>query len=128
MNPADLLTVSECQEIDQLLLPAADRFAIRVAVYAQRYLRAKTEGNPLEALTEAQVYELVAADPQLQAEEQRQGGFMTWYGQILISALKQLRQIAAREGVPIAELTVPQISCWFQQQCQARLRSSPPSP
>ncbi|MDR7992575.1 hypothetical protein [Thermosynechococcus sp. TG252] len=128
MNPADLLTVSECQEIDQLLLPAADRFAIRVAVYAQRYLRAKTEGNPLEDLTEAQVYELVAADPQLQAEEQRQGGFMTWYGQILISALKQLRQIAAREGVPIAELTIPQISHWFQQQCQARLRSSPPSP
>lgn len=53
---------------------------------------------------------------------------MTWYGQILISALKQLGQIAESEGVPIAELTVSQISHWFQQQCQARLRSSPPSP
>lgn len=128
MNPEDLLTVSECQEIDQLLLPAADRFAIRVAVYAQRYLHARVEAIALEDLTEAQIYELVAADPQLQAEEARQGGFMTWYGQILISALKQLRQIAAKEGVPIAELTIPQISGWFQQQCQERLRSSPPSP
>ncbi|WP_164921051.1 hypothetical protein [Thermosynechococcus vestitus] len=128
MNPEDLLTVSECQEIDQLLLPAADRFAIRVAVYAQRYLRTKIEGQPLEDLTETQVYELVAADPRLQAEEARQGGFITWYGQILISALKQLRQMAEREGVPIAELTIPQISRWFEQQCQTRLRSSPPLP
>ncbi|HIK25995.1 MAG: hypothetical protein P3X23_004990 [Thermosynechococcus sp. Uc] len=128
MTPEELLTVSECQEIDQLLLPAADRFAIRLAVYAQRYLQAQTEVTPLEELTEAQVYELVAADPQLQAEEERQGGFMTWYGQILISALKQLRRIAENEGVPIAELTVPQISRWFAQQCQERLRSSPPSP
>ncbi|BCX12561.1 MAG: hypothetical protein KatS3mg067_1499 [Thermosynechococcus sp.] len=128
MNPEDLLTVSECQEIDQLLLPAADRFAIRVAVYAQRYLRTKAEGKPLEDLTEAQVYELIAADPRLQVEEARQGGFMTWYGQILVSALKQLRQIAEREKVPIAELTIPQISRWFEQQCQARLRSSPPLP
>ncbi|BAY52274.1 hypothetical protein NIES2134_101210 [Thermostichus vulcanus NIES-2134] len=128
MNPEDLLTVSECQEIDQLLLPAADRFAIRVAVYAQRYLRTKIEGQPLEDLTETQVYELVAADPRLQAEEARQGGFIAWYGQILISALKQLRQMAEREGVPIAELTIPQISRWFEQQCQTRLRSSPPLP
>ncbi|WP_299041845.1 hypothetical protein [uncultured Thermosynechococcus sp.] len=128
MNPRDLLTVRECQEIDQLFLPAADRFAIRVAVYAQRYLQAQTTATPLEALSEAQIYELVAADPQLQAEEARQGGFMAWYGQILISALKQLRQIAENEGVPIAELTVPQISRWFEQRCQERLRSSPPSP
>lgn len=128
MSPEELLAVSECQEIDQLLLPAADRFAIRVAVYAQRYLKAQTEVTPLEDLTEAQVYELVAADPQLQAEEERQGGFMTWYGQILISALKQLRQIAESEGVPIAQLTIPQISRWFEQQCQARWRSSPPLP
>ncbi|MFN4280617.1 hypothetical protein [Thermosynechococcus sp.] len=128
MNPEELLTVSECQEIDQLLLPAADRFAIRVAVYAQRYLHASVPSTALEDLSETQIYELVATDPQLQAQEERQGGFMTWYGQILISALKQLRHIAAQEGVPIAELTIPQISRWFEQRCQARLRSSPPSP
>ncbi|MFN4066516.1 MAG: hypothetical protein ACK4K5_04775 [Thermosynechococcus sp.] len=128
MNPEELLTVSECQEIDQLLLPAADRFAIRVAVYAQRYLQAKVQSTPLEALSEAQVYELVVADPRLQAEEAHQGGFMTWYSQILISALKQLRQIAENEGVSIAELTLPQISRWFAQRCQERLQSSPPLP
>ncbi len=128
IDPESLLSVSECQAIDQLLLPAADRFAIRVAVYTLRYLKAALPDRPLEDLSDGQIYEVVAQDPRLQAEEERQAGFMTWYGQILISALKQLRLIAASKGIPVADLTIADISHWFQQQCQQRLQSHPPSP
>ncbi|WP_448524780.1 hypothetical protein [Parathermosynechococcus lividus] len=128
IDPDSLLSVSECQGIDQLLLPAADRFAIRVAVYTLRYLKAAVGDRPLDDLTEAQIYDCIAKDPRLQAEEERQAGFMTWYGQILISALKQLRIIAASANVTVAELEIAQISHWFQQQCQQRLQSAPPPP
>lgn len=128
IDPESLLSVQECQEIDQLLLPAADRFAIRVAVYALRYLKAVVPDRPLEELTPAQIYEYIAADPRLQAEEEQQAGFITWYGQILISALKQLQLIAASEQVSVAALEVAQISRWFQRQCQQRLQSDPPPP
>ncbi|XFA72084.1 hypothetical protein RYO59_000305 [Thermosynechococcaceae cyanobacterium Okahandja] len=128
INPETLLTVTECQAIDQLLLPAADRFAIRVAVYTLRYLKTALPDRPLDDLTAAQIYEVVAQDARLQAEEERQAGFMTWYGQILMSALKQLRRIAAHHGVAVADLEIEQISQWFQQQCQQRLQSDPPPP
>ncbi|MDG2992091.1 hypothetical protein L3556_14290 [Candidatus Synechococcus calcipolaris G9] len=118
MNPDELLTLAECREIDQTLLPAQDRFAIRITVYSLRYLTpvAEERGIDLEDLQPGDIYTWIEGDRSLQMEELNRPGFMVWYAQFLISSLEKLRQVAATQELTIKDLTVDQIINWFRHQ------------
>lgn len=128
MNPDELLTVAECTEIDQTLLPAQDRFAIRITVYSLRYLTpvAEQRGIELEELQSGDIYTWIESDRQLQTEELNRPGFMVWYAQFLISSLEKLGDIAKTHQVAIQELTIDQIISWFQERVNQSLKSSHP--
>lgn len=125
MNPDELLTLAECTDIDQTLLPAQDRFAIRITVYSLRYLTpvAAQRGIDLEELQSADIYTWIEGDLSLQVEELNRPGFMVWYAQFLISALEKLRQVAATQGLKIKDLTVNEIITWFRYQVNQDLAS-----
>lgn len=120
--PEQLLSLEECQQIDQTLLPAQDKFAVRIAIYALRYLQpvAEHHGIGVGDLQIEQIAAWVDQDQRLPSPEVDQE-FVHWYQQILFSALRPLRQIAQDLDMAIAELTVPQIVSWFEQDVQARL-------
>ncbi len=119
--PEQLLTPEECLEVDRTLLPAADRFAARLAIYALRSLKqiAQASGTAIADLQTEQIVDWVIWEQRFQEPGDR--GFEDWYIQLLISASNRLRQIAQDAGISVEELTVPQVVTWFEQDVKARL-------
>lgn len=119
--PVDsLLTPEECLQIDHSLLPTRDRFAIRVAVYALRCLTAiaTSRGQTIATLEPEQIAEHIRQQPVIQ--EQTDAEFNEWYGSILRSSLRPLREIAQESQVEIEVLNMAQIIGWFERAVKAR--------
>jgi hypothetical protein len=124
--PDPLLTLEECAAIDQTLLPYQDRFAIRVAVYGWRSLKAIAEDLEvaIASLESHQITAWVQQDPALQQEECLKPGFSDWYIQLLTSSLNPLSQAAQVANVSIEDLSFAQILDWFEQQVKSRLEKA----
>lgn len=122
ISPDQLLTPEECLEVDRTLLPSADKFAARIAIYAWRYLQqiSQETGTAIAALQPTQIIAWVEFDPQLQAKEAGEHGFEQWYIQLLLSAQIRLKEIAQDTGVDLEALTVSQVVRWFEQDVKAR--------
>lgn len=124
-DPNQLLTVEEAQAIEQTLLPAQERFFIRITLYSLRYLNpiADRENIALERLSPEVIYRWLEQDATLMDEEEQSPGFLIWYGQFLIASLKQLQQAGQFYQVNPDELSLEQVIDWFRSQAQARLKS-----
>ncbi|AFY59269.1 hypothetical protein [Synechococcus sp. PCC 6312] len=122
-DPNTLLTLEEAQAIEQTVLPAQERFLIRVALYSLRYLKpmAEQEQISLNQLSPELIYQWLEQDETLLGEEHQSPGFLTWYGQFLIASLNQLRQAGEFCQVSPEELSLAQVITWFRAQAQARL-------
>ncbi len=118
-----LLTTSECLAIDQTLLPTRDRFSIRIAVYAQRYLKQVGEGLgvAIADLTPDQITAWLRQDEQLQTQEHLDASFVDWFSTLLVSSMVPLEKIAQVNLIPIEQVTFDQIVGWFQAQAKAAL-------
>ncbi len=130
INPEQLLTLEESQAIDQTLLPAQDRFLIRVAIYSWRYLQnlIERQNSSWDELNPTVIKAGLETDADLIAAESQRPGFRDWYAQFLQASLTQLQQAAITSQVHLSELTVSQIIEWFTQQAQTRLSPKPPRP
>jgi hypothetical protein len=125
MQPsAEFLTAEECAEVDKALLTAHDKFTARVAIYALRSLKAAAaENNTLiEVLRPEQVEDWVYQDPSWQAGGDRE--FRQFFSQLVISAMKPIKQMAQDAGILVEELTVPQVVAWFEHHAKQRLNHS----
>ncbi len=118
-----LLTNSECLAIDQTLLPTRDRFSIRIAVYAQRYLKQVSEGLgvAIADLTPEQITAWLCQDEQMQASEHLDASFVDWFSNLLVTSLTPLGKIAQVNLISIEQVTFDQIVDWFQAQAKATL-------
>ncbi len=118
-----LLTEAECAHIDQTLLPTRDRFSIRLKIYAARYLSqiARTLDTPIAALSSEQITAQLKLDPSLQQDGKFEEPFAQWFGNLLISSLKPLGQMASDSGISIEQLSLEQIIDWHRQQVDATL-------
>lgn len=123
-DPGQLLTQEEAQAIDQTLLPAQERFLIRIALYSLRYLKpiADQKKMPLVALTPKLIYQYLEEDKNLITAENQSPGFLTWYGQFLIASLNQLKQAGEFCQVNPDDLSLDQVISWFRTQAQDRLK------
>jgi tRNA isopentenyl-2-thiomethyl-A-37 hydroxylase MiaE len=121
----DLLSVEQVYEIDCSLLPAREKFAARVALYALQVYRqiAATEAiNPL-AVSPEQVQQWLVeqgthehfAQQSLELDE----GFLSFWTQLLASARRQLQQIVKSTGTSIDDLDAKRLVAWFEGQLQS---------
>jgi hypothetical protein len=117
------LNPEECAQIDQTLLPARDRFSIRIAVYSWRYLQEVSQGLGIgiAELQPQQIEDWLRQDSSLQANELADESFMDLFSRLLISSLTPLQKIAQQDSVEIKALTLPQIISWFENQVKATL-------
>ncbi len=123
-DPNQLLTLPEAQAIDETLLPAQERFLIRVALYSLRYLQTlqRSQGLAWAEINETSIGEYVRQDSQIIAAEAQRPGFSQWYCQFLLSSLAQLQQAATQANISIDELSLQHIIDWFTAQAKARLQ------
>jgi hypothetical protein len=114
----NLLTPEECAQIDQTLLPTRDRFAMRISIYAWRYLQqvGAQIGVPMVELTPEQIHDALQADPMLQTEAGMDEAFVDWFSHLLVSALGSLTKIAAQFDTAMEGLSFEQIVNWFVEQ------------
>jgi hypothetical protein len=124
MEPSiEFLTVEECHQVDAALLTSREKFTVRVAIYALRSLKtiAQEQNSPIADLSQSAIVEWISADPSLQT--QQDGSFRNFFVQIVLGALKPLREISAHLGVPIEQVTVPQVIAWYEVQAKATLEA-----
>jgi predicted methyltransferase len=114
----NLLTPEECAQIDQTLLPTRDRFAMRISIYAWRYLQQVSTriGVPMIDLTPTQIHDALQADPALQTEPGMDKAFVAWFSRLLVSALGSLTKIATQLDTAMEALSFEQIVNWFVEQ------------
>jgi hypothetical protein len=117
----EFLTPEECAEVDKALLTAHDKFTARVAIYALRALKTIAQQTQISiaALEPTQIEDWVYQDPSLQQSGDRE--FRHFFSQLVISALKPLKQMAQETGIPLEALTVPQVVTWFEDLAKRRL-------
>lgn len=120
----EFLTPDECAEVDRALMTSADRFSTRVAIYSLRALRqiAQESGDAVAELSPQQIADWVEQDPALHPERGFDEEFKVFFGRLVISSLKPLRQISQETGVAIEELTVAQVVNWFEKKAKARIQ------
>jgi predicted methyltransferase len=114
----NLLAPEECAQIDQTLLPTRDRFAMRISIYAWRYLQQVSTriGVPMIDLTPTQIHDALQADPALQTEPGMDEAFVDWFSRLLVSALGSLTKIANQLDTAMEALSFEQIVNWFVEQ------------
>ena len=129
--PMEFLTPDECAGVDRALMTSGDRFSTLVAIYSLRALKqiAQQSGDAIAELTPQQIAAWVEQDPVLHPERGFDEEFKVFFGRLVISSLKPLRQISAETGVAIDALTVSQVVSWFEQKAKLRIQqSSDPTP
>jgi len=129
--PMEFLTPDECAEVDRALMTSGDRFSTRVAIYSLRALKqiAQQSGDAIAELSPQQIADWVEQDPVLHPERGFDEEFKVFFGRLVISSLKPLRQISAETGVAIDALSVSQVVSWFEQKAKLRIQqSSAPTP
>ncbi|NJM47996.1 MAG: hypothetical protein HC860_19010 [Alkalinema sp. RU_4_3] len=115
----NFLTLEESHQVDGARLTSRSKFTVRLSLYALRSLKAiaQTRGCPIADLDQGAIADWIAQDPSLQ--EGLDGNFLTFFTQLVTSALKPLQQIAG-DG-PIESIEIQQVIAWFEQQDRAHL-------
>jgi hypothetical protein len=123
---SEFLTPEECVAVDQALLSSRDKFSTRVAIYALRSLKqiAVETGTAIEQVTPEQVMEWVKRDRSAPAGLETDASFVNFFVQLVLSALKPLRQISDETKMAIATLTPDHIIAWFEKEAKQRIETS----
>ncbi len=124
MEPSiEFLTIEECNQVDAALLTSREKFTARVAIYALRSLKtiSQEQNCPIADLSQGAIVEWISADPSLQT--QQDGSFRNFFVQIVIGALKPLREISGNLGVAIEQVTVAQVIAWYEVQAKVTLET-----
>ena len=122
MEPSiEFLTVEECHQVDAALLASREKFTARVAIYALRSLKAIAQEQqcPVAELSPQAIVDWIGSDPSLRADQD--GSFRNFFAQIVLGALKPLREIAANLKVAIEQLSVAQVISWYEVQAKRNL-------
>jgi hypothetical protein len=119
----ELPMFGEMVEVDKALLSTQDKFLARVAIYSLRSLKqiAEESGEAIEDISPQQVLAWVEEDDNIQQQIEDKEAFQMFFTQLVMSSLKPLTRIAADEGEAIADLTIPQVIAWFEQDAKLRL-------
>lgn len=122
----EFLAPDECAEIDRALMTSGDRFSTRVAIYSLRALKqiAQQSGDMVAELSAQQIADWVEQDPALNPEHGFDQEFKVFFGRLVISSLKPLRQISQESGVAIEALTASQVVSWFEKAAKLRVEQS----
>lgn len=118
----ELLTAEQVYEIDSSLLPARDKFAARVALYALQVYRQIAAAEAIDLLDvtpeqlQAWLVQQGTAEHFAQQSLELDAGFLSFWSQLLESARKPLRQVVQATGQSLAELDARQLVSWFQAQ------------
>jgi hypothetical protein len=118
----NFLTLEESHQVDGALLTSRTKFTVRVSLYALRSLKAiaQTQGCPIADLDKQAIADWISRDPSLQ--DNLDGNFLTFFTQLVTSALNPLQQIAG-DG-PIEAIEARQVIAWFEQQDRDHLGQS----
>jgi hypothetical protein len=146
MVPVYHLDSSELSLIAQSDLSATEKFMLRITISAWKILCyiAHRLDSTVENLTPEQIRDWLIADAQIRIEQGKDAAFLQWnddlpdlefpdqrqdlftatslssqekfLGRLLVSAPRLLGWIAAKYGVSIAQLTVPQIVSMVQRE------------
>lgn len=122
MEPSiEFLTVEECHQVDAALLVSREKFTARVAIYALRSLKAIAQEQqcPVAELSPQAIVDWIGSDPSLRADQD--GSFRNFFAQIVLGALKPLREIAANLKVAIEQVSVAQVISWYEVQAKRNL-------
>lgn len=122
---ADLLSPDQVYEIDSSLLPAREKFAARVALYAlqvYRQIAAAQAVDPL-AVTPEQVQQWLMEQGTGEHFAQRSleldDNFLAFWSQLLESARRQLRLILKSTDASLEDLDAKHLVAWFEGQLQS---------
>jgi hypothetical protein len=118
----NFLTVEESHQVDGALLTSRSKFTVRVSLYALRSLKAIAQSRDcaIADLDPQAIADWIAQDPSLQ--DGLDSNFLTFFTQLVTSALKPLQKIAG-EG-PIEAIEIQQVIAWFEQQDRVHLSQS----
>jgi hypothetical protein len=119
----ELPILGEMVEVDRALLSTQDKFLARVAIYSLQSLKeiAEMSGQAIEDISPQQVLSWVEQDDSIQQNVADREAFQMFFTQLVMSSLKPLSRIAADEGEAIADLSIPQVIAWFEQDAKQRL-------
>jgi hypothetical protein len=122
----ELPMLGEMVEVDRALLSTQDKFLARVAIYSLQSLKdiAAITGQAIEEISPQQVLTWVEQDNSIQQEIADKEAFQMFFTQLVMSSLKPLSRIATDEGAAIADLTIPQVIAWFEQDAKQRLQQT----
>lgn len=109
--------------MDQALLTAQDRFAVRVSIYSLRSLKqvAQETEMAIAQLTPQQIANWVENDPSLTPQNGFDESFRSFFSRLVLASLKPLKQIAQEAGAPVEALSVAQVIAWFEAAAKARI-------
>jgi hypothetical protein len=115
----NFLTLEESHQVDGARLTSRSKFTVRVSLYALRSLKAiaQTQGCRIADLDKQAIADWIAQDPSLQ--DNLDENFLTFFTQLVTSALNPLQQIAG-DG-PIEAIEARQVIAWFEQQDRDQL-------
>ena len=127
-SPNDFLTEKESLAVDQSLLSAKEKFSTRVAIYSLRVLQ--TMASEAKEISSIQPSELAVwlATQQGPSSEAAPGmepdpAFSQFFTQIVLSAIKPLKQMATEKGQPLEELGCDDVIAWFEKEARVRVES-----
>lgn len=121
----DFLTQTECAEVDQSLLSSRDKFSVRLAIYALRVLKEISQKTsvPVSEITPQQVGEWIAKDEKIQEQIEVDANFAGFFTNLVISSLRPLNESSQETGVPVENLTIPQVLSHFEKQAKNRIEN-----
>lgn len=122
---ANLLSLEEVSAIEATLLPARDRFSLRLAAYSLRLLQALAadQQQPIAAIDASQLQTWLLQSPQLAETLSQQGlvvdqSFLDFWTRLLLSAKQPLVQAAESAAVSLEQLQLATVIDWYRQQFQ----------
>lgn len=120
-STTEFLTVEECHQVDGALLTSREKFTARVSIYALRSLKAIAleENSPIDQLSSEKITNWIHQDPSLQ--ETQDGSFRNFFSQIVLGALRPLREIAQTRDCKIEDLTVADVIGHYETIAKASL-------
>ncbi|MCT7952649.1 hypothetical protein NG798_22890 [Ancylothrix sp. C2] len=123
----EFLTPAECAEVDKTLLSSRDKFSVRLAIYALRVLKEISQKNavPVRQITPQKVAEWIAKDEKIQEQIEVDANFAGFFTNLVISSLRPLNVASEETGVPVENLTIPQVINYFEKDAKNRLENAP---
>lgn len=122
---ANLLSLEEVSAIEATLLPARDRFSLRLAAYSLRLLQvlAADQQLAIAAIEAPQLQTWLQQSPQLAEALKQQGltvdqSFLNFWTRLLLSAKQPLSQAATAASISLEQLDLATVIDWYRQQFQ----------